>query len=83
MIRFSIDHPVATWMIFTARVSPINEESLYFQKSGYVKVVYVEKGDWVEEGEVLADRRQCQRRSVPRKGIRGGTCPSLYGGRRN
>jgi multidrug efflux pump subunit AcrA (membrane-fusion protein) len=40
---------------FTARVSPIKEESLYFQKSGYVTVVYVEKGDWVEEGTVLAE----------------------------
>jgi multidrug efflux pump subunit AcrA (membrane-fusion protein) len=40
---------------FTARVSPLNEESLFFRKSGYVKVVYVDRLDWVEEGEVLAE----------------------------
>lgn len=40
---------------FTARVSPLNEESLYFKKSGYVKVVYVDRGDWVEEGDILAE----------------------------
>ena len=40
---------------FTARVSPLNEESLYFKKSGYVKVVYVERGDWVEKGDILAE----------------------------
>ena len=40
---------------FTARVSPLKEESLYFKKSGYVKVVYVDRGDWVEEGDVLAE----------------------------
>lgn len=40
---------------FTARVSPLNEESLYFKKSGYVKVVYVDREDWVEEGDILAE----------------------------
>jgi len=40
---------------FTARVSPINEEALYFKRSGYVKVVYFDKGDWVEAGTVLAE----------------------------
>jgi multidrug efflux pump subunit AcrA (membrane-fusion protein) len=40
---------------FTARISPMNEESLYFKKSGYVKVVYVDRGDWVEEGDILAE----------------------------
>lgn len=40
---------------FTARVSPLKEDSLYFNKSGYVKVVYVERGDWVEEGDILAE----------------------------
>jgi multidrug efflux pump subunit AcrA (membrane-fusion protein) len=40
---------------FTARVSPLNEESLYFKKSGYVKLVYVDRGDWVEEGDILAE----------------------------
>ena len=40
---------------FTARVSPLNEEELFFKRGGYVKVVYVEKGDWVEEGTLLAE----------------------------
>jgi multidrug efflux pump subunit AcrA (membrane-fusion protein) len=40
---------------FTARASPLNEESLYFRKGGYVKVVYVDREDWVEEGTVLAE----------------------------
>lgn len=40
---------------FTARVSPLNEEGLFFRKSGYVKVVYVDREDWVEEGTVLAE----------------------------
>jgi multidrug efflux pump subunit AcrA (membrane-fusion protein) len=40
---------------FTARVSPLSEESLYFRRSGYVKVVYVDREDWVEEGDVLAE----------------------------
>jgi len=40
---------------FTARVSPLSEESLYFRKSGYVKVVYVDREDWVEEGDILAE----------------------------
>jgi multidrug efflux pump subunit AcrA (membrane-fusion protein) len=40
---------------FTARVSPLAEESLYFRRSGYVKVVYVDREDWVEEGDILAE----------------------------
>jgi multidrug efflux pump subunit AcrA (membrane-fusion protein) len=40
---------------FTARVSPLSEESLYFRRGGYVKVVYVDRGDWVEEGDILAE----------------------------
>jgi multidrug efflux pump subunit AcrA (membrane-fusion protein) len=40
---------------FTARVSPIEEESLYFKKGGYVEVVYADRGDWVEEGTILAE----------------------------
>ncbi|MBL7201150.1 MAG: efflux RND transporter periplasmic adaptor subunit [Anaerolineae bacterium] len=40
---------------FTARVSPVNEEGLYFKKSGYVKVAYADRGDWVEEGTLLAE----------------------------
>ena len=40
---------------FTARVSPLSEESLYFRRSGYVKVVYADREDWVEEGDILAE----------------------------
>lgn len=40
---------------FTARVSPVNEEALDFKKGGYVKVVYVDRGDWVEAGTILAE----------------------------
>ncbi|MFI5359958.1 MAG: efflux RND transporter periplasmic adaptor subunit [Halanaerobiales bacterium] len=37
-----------------ARVAAKNEKSLYFTKSGRVKDVLVDYGDWVEEGQVLA-----------------------------
>jgi multidrug efflux pump subunit AcrA (membrane-fusion protein) len=40
---------------FTARVSPIEEQGLFFKRGGYVKIVYVERGDWVEAGTVLAE----------------------------
>jgi multidrug efflux pump subunit AcrA (membrane-fusion protein) len=40
---------------FTARVSPVNEEALYFKKGGYVKVAYADRGDWVEAGTLLAE----------------------------
>jgi multidrug efflux pump subunit AcrA (membrane-fusion protein) len=47
--------PVENVEEFTARVSPVNEEGLFFRKGGFVKVVYADKGDWVEEGQVLAE----------------------------
>ncbi len=40
---------------FTARVSPLQEQDLFFRSGGYVSIVYVEKGDWVETGTVLAE----------------------------
>ena len=40
---------------FSARVSPIKEENLFFKRGGYVKVVYAERGDWVKEGDILAE----------------------------
>jgi multidrug efflux pump subunit AcrA (membrane-fusion protein) len=40
---------------FTARVSPLSEEGLYFKKGGYVKIVYADRGDWVTEGTLLAE----------------------------
>jgi multidrug efflux pump subunit AcrA (membrane-fusion protein) len=33
----------------------MDEQSLYFKRSGYVKVVYAERGNWVEEGDILAE----------------------------
>jgi len=40
---------------FTARVSPLNEQDLFFKSGGYVSIVYVQKGDWVQAGTVLAE----------------------------
>jgi multidrug efflux pump subunit AcrA (membrane-fusion protein) len=40
---------------FSARVSPIREDNLFFKRSGHVKVVYVERGEWVEEGTLIAE----------------------------
>ncbi len=40
---------------FSARVSPLQEQDLFFKVGGYVSIVYVEKGDWVETGTVLAE----------------------------
>jgi multidrug efflux pump subunit AcrA (membrane-fusion protein) len=40
---------------FVARVSPVAEEELYFRVSGYVGAVYVERDDWVEAGDILAE----------------------------
>lgn len=40
---------------FTARVSPVVEEELFFRTSGYVGTVYVKRDDWVEAGDLLAE----------------------------
>jgi multidrug resistance efflux pump len=40
---------------FTARVSPVSEEELVFRVSGYVGEVFVERDDWVEAGDLLAE----------------------------
>lgn len=40
---------------FTARVSPVTEEELFFRTSGYVGAVYVKRDDWVEAGDLLAE----------------------------
>jgi multidrug resistance efflux pump len=40
---------------FTARVSPVSEEELVFRTSGYVGEVFVERDDWVEAGDLLAE----------------------------
>jgi RND family efflux transporter MFP subunit len=40
---------------FSGRIAPITEEELFFRTSGYVGAVYVERDDWVQEGDVLAE----------------------------
>ncbi|MBN1286735.1 MAG: efflux RND transporter periplasmic adaptor subunit [Anaerolineae bacterium] len=40
---------------FTARVVPVEEQALFFRIDGSVQQVYVEEGDFVSEGQVLAD----------------------------
>lgn len=39
---------------FNGRVAPIAEQELFFRTDGYVGAVYVERDDWVREGDVLA-----------------------------
>ncbi|MBN1812275.1 MAG: biotin/lipoyl-binding protein [Anaerolineae bacterium] len=46
---------VAKVLEFTARVSPISEEELFFRVSGYVGEVFVERDDWVKAGDLLAE----------------------------
>ncbi|MBN1316539.1 MAG: HlyD family efflux transporter periplasmic adaptor subunit [Anaerolineales bacterium] len=38
---------------FTGRASPVKEQELYFQADGYVSDVFVERGDWVNGGDLL------------------------------
>jgi len=40
---------------FTARVAPVQEAKLFFRTNGYVRAVFVEKGDMVKEGDILAE----------------------------
>jgi len=40
---------------FSGRVSPVVEERLFFQVSGRVKAVYVQRDDMVEAGQLLAE----------------------------
>jgi len=42
-------------MTFSARVSPVVEEELYFKVSGFVKTVNVERNDEVKAGDILAE----------------------------
>ena len=43
---------------FNARVSPVVEEELFFEKSGYVDKVYVSRNDMVQAGDLIADMVQ-------------------------
>jgi RND family efflux transporter MFP subunit len=40
---------------FTGRIAPVVEEELFFRTSGYVEIVHVERDDWVEAGDILAE----------------------------
>jgi len=40
---------------FTARASPLLEQELFFRADGFVGDLLVERGDWVQAGDVLAE----------------------------
>jgi len=40
---------------FTGRVSPVTEQELFFKTAGYVRAVYVARGDDVQAGDLLAE----------------------------
>jgi len=42
-------------MQFTARVAPVEQEELFFRTNGRVRNIYVEEGDEVVAGQVIAD----------------------------
>jgi multidrug efflux pump subunit AcrA (membrane-fusion protein) len=46
---------VSELLKFTARVSPVVEEELFFRTSGYVGTIYVKRDDLVEAGDLLAE----------------------------
>jgi multidrug efflux pump subunit AcrA (membrane-fusion protein) len=40
---------------FTGRVAPVVEQELFFRTAGYVGNVFVERNEWVNEGDILAE----------------------------
>lgn len=46
---------VISTLDFQGRVTPVNQQELYFRNDGYVRVVYVDRGDSVKTGDVLAE----------------------------
>jgi len=40
---------------FTGRIAPVEEEKLFFKTGGYIKNVFVKKGDAVQKGDLLAE----------------------------
>lgn len=46
---------VVNTLEFTGRVSPVLEEELFFKSDGFVAEVYVDRGDQVSEGDLLAE----------------------------
>ncbi len=47
--------PVVRALEFDARIASFEQVSLYFRTAGYVKQVYVERGDQVRSGDVLVE----------------------------
>jgi RND family efflux transporter MFP subunit len=47
-------HDVAATLRLPATVSPYNQTTLYSKVSGYLKTIHVDKGDFVQAGQVLA-----------------------------
>jgi multidrug efflux pump subunit AcrA (membrane-fusion protein) len=43
---------------FNARISPVNEEELFFQEGGYISAVNVERNEFVQAGDVIAELEQ-------------------------
>ncbi len=46
---------VVNEVAFTGRIAPVNQVDLSFRTNGYVKNIYVTRGDAVQEGQVLAE----------------------------
>jgi len=40
---------------FTGRIAPVIEEELFFRTSGYVDAIYVDRDEWVQAGDILAE----------------------------
>ncbi len=42
-------------LIFSGRIAPVVEEELFFRTNGRVRAIYAKRGDFVEQGFVIAD----------------------------
>lgn len=42
-------------LIFSGRVAPVVEEELFFRANGRVRAIYAKRGDFVEQGFIIAD----------------------------
>lgn len=46
---------VQRFLEFSARVSPVKEQELFFKNNGYVKKIYVERNGLVQAGDIIAE----------------------------
>jgi RND family efflux transporter MFP subunit len=46
---------VVEFLAFNGRIAPINETNIFFQTNGRVRKIYVEEGDTIKTGQVIAD----------------------------